>query len=227
MKPRLPLTIAALLLGALSIPSHGAVIVTGNYVSGTTVTGTLLAIDPPETSGDDGNIAGVGYTHVSGGTGTDGGGSRVFWEPDGTDSSTGWTGRWMNNGSVTFTFDVPDGAIINAVYHNYHNQGNQSTMVDYSYNEGSLVSTTRNHQTGDLSDIVIDWEDSGNTVRNVDFENIFSGPITVAGGDGFVVTMASTGIFSVDTMIIDYTIPEPSVALLGAFGSLLLLRRRR
>jgi hypothetical protein len=65
------------------------------------------------------------------------------------------------------------------------------------------------------------------------FQTLFSSNFTVNGGDGFKLTVADTNsadasnIVRLDSVIIDYSpIPEPSAALLGGFGFLLLLRRR-
>ncbi|MFK7852336.1 MAG: hypothetical protein AB8D78_15270 [Akkermansiaceae bacterium] len=75
--------------------------------------------------------------------------------------------------------------------------------------------------------------DSGSTVRTANFENILSGPITVEGGDGFVLRVARNGnTHQTDAILLDVTfataaIPEPSTGMLGFLGAALFFRRLR
>ncbi len=155
--------------------------------------------------------------------GIDGGTTRGAWEPNGTPWDNNYTNmQFVANGLVTYTFDLPDGYIVNAVYHKWHGQGNQTTNAVYSYDEGTHTETYRSHISASPADIVIQWRDSTDTGRNVNFGLIFSGPITVSGGDGFTVTVDSTvsgetaggdgnnsKVMSLDAILIDFTSAPP------------------
>lgn len=174
----------------------GGVAVTPDHIVTGSATGTLRVIDPPKTTGDDGNAAGIGF---AGGTG----GDHTFygWEPDGTDDNTQWVTGWTY-GSVTYTFDLPDGTVINKVYHEWKGQGNQSATVNYAYDEGTPTSISKSHQVGPAGDLVLQWTAADSSTHNVNFETLFTGPITVAGGDGFTVTV-SNGLICLGAMVLD------------------------
>lgn len=242
--PRAAITCLALLTGS----AHAAVIVDGSKVQGTptyTVQGTLLAIDAPTSqgsnfSGPDGpdwpEDADDGFTMDSGySIGPDA--SRSGWEPDGTaagSAQTGFTFSTADGTGVSWTFDLPDGAIVHNVYSHWSHQGNSGSQSTMSYDEGTPTSILRPARNSS-SNLVLQWTDSAATDHNRNFERLFAGDITVAGGDGFAVTFTvdpnslEGGVFPyIDAVVIDYTaIPEPGAALLGALGVLLLLRRRR
>lgn len=181
------------------------------------------------------DAASDGWVQVSGPGGDslgNGAISRKAWEPDGTifsDANTRWTG-----GVVTYTFDLADGTIIYGVFADWAKQGNAGTNNIYSYNEGVAVQTSRSHAgAASVGDLVLDWQGtlSDNTTPatySSNFEQLFSGPITVAGGDGFTLTLTAgpSSFPFADAVVVDYVIPEPaSLALLG-IGSLLLISGR-
>lgn len=206
-----------------------------NAASTYTVTGSLFAIDSPTpVSGGANDAASAGWsaTGTIGDSLGNGGISRKAWEPDGTtysQTNIPWTG-----GTATYTFNLADGTVINSVFANWAKQGNSGTANVYSYNEGTLTTVTKS-QAGAASagDLVLNWtgtlsDDTTATTYTSNFEQLFSGPITVAGGNGFSLTLtAETGKFPfMDAVVLD-VVPEPSAALLGGLGLLALLRRRR
>jgi len=95
------------------------------------------------------------------------------------------------------------------VYASFRSQGNTNGPHIYSYDEGTPTSVVRSHGTNAAGDLVLDWTDSGSTTRNVNFERMFAGPITVAGGDGFELKLTAVTNFAwSDTAVIDY-VPSP------------------
>ena len=223
-------------MGFVVNTSDAAVIVPGANVNGAStysVTGTLYAIDAPG-GGTGGDASNVGWAQVSGANGDSYGNQaaplRNAWEPDGTSyaaTNIRWTG-----GSVTWTFDLPDGTVINGVFANWASQGNAGSSNTYSWNEGTPDSAVRSHTSATPLDLRLDWDgfDSGGspTTYSSTFDQLNTGPITVSGGNGFTVTLTpQSGAFPfVDTIVLD-VIPEPSALALGALGMALLLRRRR
>lgn len=233
-------------LALFTSSASAAIVVTPDHIQGTptyAVQGTLLAIDEP--ASDD-----TTTTFISGPAGPDWPddsndgfsvltGAQIainewrggMWEPDGT-PDTGDNVSYMFNKpgqSVMWTFDLPDGAVIHNVYATWAQQGNSGANHFYSYNEGSLETFVRPaaNSTGEL---VLQWTAADTDTHNANFQRIFAGDITVAGGDGFAVTwtQGDGGYPYIDTVLIDYTaIPEPSAALLGLGGLALILRRRR
>ena len=211
------LTLAAVAMAflGLTVSASAQITVTPDHIVSGSATGTLVAIDPPKKSGDDGNVAGVGFTGPLGGD--DGGSSRGAWEPDGTDDSTQWHIGWINNAVVSWTFDVPDGAIIHNVYAKWHGQGNQEGDKVYSFDEGTPTSVTKSHLSASTGDLVLQWTAADSDTHNTNFERLFTGPITVAGDDGFTLTLnslkgaATRNIASVGAVVIDveiYTDPN-------------------
>lgn len=175
----------------------GVAVDAGTIQNAVTPSGDLVIIDPPKTSGDDGSAAGIGFAGSTGGDHT-----GIGWEPDGTDDNTQWNTPWKNGGSVTYTFDLPDGAVINKVYHDWKGQGNQGNAITYAYDEGTFTSVTKNHKLVPTADIVLQWTAADASTHNADFETLFTGPITVAGGDGFTVTV-SNGLMALGSMLLD------------------------
>lgn len=175
----------------------GVAVDAGTIQNAVTPSGDLVIIDPPKTSGDDGSAAGIGFAGSTGGDHT-----GIGWEPGGTDNNNQWNTPWKNGGSVTYTFNLPDGAVINKVYHDWKGQGNQSATVNYAYDEGTPTSVSKNHKVAPVSDLVLQWTAADSSTHNVNFETIFTGPITVAGGDGFTVTV-SNGLMALGSMLLD------------------------
>ena len=200
---------------------NAAIIVPGtniNAASSYTVVGTLIAIDSPigATAND---TASTGWKQVSGSNGdslANGAISRKAWEPDGTiysNSNMRWTG-----GVVTYTFDLADDIIINSVFANWAKQNNSGTTNVYSYNEGVATQVSIDQQAAaSAGDLVLNWQGtlSDNTTPTTyssNFEQLFSGPITVAGGNGFTLTLTpQSGKFPFDdAVVLDYTVPSAS-----------------
>lgn len=207
--------------------ASAAVILDPGKITTGSLTGTGLIIDTPSGQGTSPPIgtsdwtedADDGFEFVSPGSSNEQN-NKPGWEPDGTVDATDDIQRFAN-GVVTYTFDIADGSVINAVYADWGSQGN-TPGADYSYSEGAASGTvSKSHTSGSTGDLVVQWTDSLAVVRSVNFESLFTGPITVAGGDGFTITVDGDGsFFWHDAVIIDYTaIPEP--------GAPLLLRRRR
>ena len=194
-----------------------------HIVSGTTV-GTLLAVDVPYIAGasdgtatfggpdwpedaDDGFIApmaaGDGIRGPMNGTSP--------WEPDGTPVSEAEGYFTFGNGpapSVMWTFDVPDGAVVNGVYATWLTRNVDG--ITYEHSEAPAGSIVR-QQSGaaPAGDLVLSWTDDVATTHNGNFEQIFSGPITVTGGDGFVLwgTDNVGNAAHIDAVVLDVTLP--------------------
>ena len=245
-RTRTVLTLAAVAIASLVLTSastNAAVIVTPDHIQNAVVpTGTLIAIDTLYSA--DPNVADVGWALLSGGSGDDPSGStnnRFGWEPDGTDDTLntgGWHQRFLTGvgAQASWTFDLPDGTIIHDVYAKWAHQGNSGSGHEYSYDEG-VPTTVPRAAAASLGDLVLEWIAADNDPHNANFENVISGPITVAGGDGFALTFTSAGNFPYsDAVVLDFTTPaaaaaapEPSsfgIAALGLFG-LVGFRRRR
>jgi hypothetical protein len=188
----------------------GVAVDAGRIQNAVTPSGSLRIIDPPKTTGDDGSVAGIGFAGTTGGDHT-----GIGWEPDGTDDNTQWNTPWKNGGSVTYTFDLPDGAVISKVYHDWKGQSNQSATVNYAYDEGTPTSVSRSHKVNPASDLVLQWTAADSSTHNVNFETIFAGPITVAGGDGFTVTV-SNGLMALGSMLVDVIDNATITAFQGA-----------
>ena len=237
-------------LGLAATSAQAAIIVTPSHIQGTptfAVQGTLAAIDAPTTQGsnfsgpdgpdwpedaDDGFAMDSGYS-----IGPDAGG-RPGWEPDGTDAGsapTGFTFGTADGTQVSWTFDLPDGAVVHNVYSHWFWQSNSGSQSTLSYDEGTLTTIPR-PATNSINNLQLQWTDSAAGEHNINFERVFAGDITVAGGDGFAVTFTvdpdslEGNVFPyIDAVVIDFTpIPEPSAAMLLGLGGLgVFLRRRR
>jgi len=211
---------------ALHATANAAVIVASGDVATGTVTGTLLAIDTPfEATAVD--ASDLGWVRVSGSAGNNSGTYGEFWEPNGS-SQNDTNGHKFITGTVTWTFDVPDGAVIHDIYVSWGKTQGNTPGGTYSYSETTSDSTYLNQLVLPSGDLELNWTDSGSVARVGSFASLGFSPITVTGGDGFVLTTVANSVAWSDAVVIDYSaIPEPTTALLGGLGLLALLRRRR
>ena len=194
--------------------SGGGVVVTADHINGVPVygvTGTLYAIDPPyqpaipvagpvgpdwPDNGDD------GWRMLSGSNlEADHGASP--WEPDGTPVAQGRNYRLNSTPGSTYTFDLPDGAVINAIYATWLSRGVSGAI--WSYTEGAASDSNSVSMTSvPAADLALDWTDAGATVRTGNFQRVLVGPITVEGGDGFTLKAVRTGnTHQADAVVLD------------------------
>lgn len=227
---------AALLLAG---STHAAVIVPATDAS-FTPTGTLLAVTSTRPTATLGavelNSPEFTASPSHGLPGNNATAWANFWSPNGTakeDTRAVFTNNANATHTITFSnLDLPDGSIIHGIYVRWFAQSNQSDNVSYSFTEGSSSgSVTRNQMVAEVGP-TISWTDAEDTTRTLGFDTLFSGQnIVVGGNDGFTLNIArvsGNNVIRTDTVILDVTIiPEPSAALLGGLGLLVLLRRRR
>ena len=253
------LTLAAVALVTLAVTATSAtaaVVVTPDHIVSGSATGTLVAIDVPFVTvnptfggpdwpedADDGFTAPVaandGIREAMNGTSP--------WEPDGTLLSEARGFFTFGNGpapSVTWNFDLaasgidlPDGSVINAIYATWLTRNVDG--ITYQYTEGAASDSIVRQRSGaaPAADLQLKWTDSALTEHTGNFERIFTGPITVVGGDGFELwgTDNIGNAAHIDAVVIDVTtgpvIPEPTTLLLAALGLLGLMgfgwRRRQ
>ena len=239
-------TIAVLLAVGMFLSLAGtagaSIVVTPDHIVSGSATGTLVAIDTPTgalparpTGSDWPDDADDGWEMLNG-SGNDNSAGTRFWEPDGSSDSSGNVGmKWFNN-TVTWTFDLPDDAIINDVYASWGKTQGNTPGGTYSYSEGAASgSVYLNQKVLPAGDIQLQWTDSASGTHTGWFERLFSGPITVADGDGFKLTTVADSICWSDAVVLDVTIaggeiPEPAtmcalgLALAGLGG---YVRKRR
>ena len=152
-------------------------------------------------------------------------GSNNAWEPDGTPFSESKSYFTFGNGpvpSVTWTFnlaasgvDLPDGSVINGVYAIWSTRG--SDGITWQYTEGTASDSTTNTQgSSPIGDLVLSWTDDLSTVRNSNFQRIFTGPIVVEGGDGFELrgTDNQGNAAHIDAVVIDVTLPATGAPII-------------
>ena len=231
MKFRLPFTITALLLGAVSIPSQAATIVYG--FEGGAESGQILSI--AATSNDFGN----GITASNWGVNSNDGGRPAHVQPlANQDGSSAHTSAFLivekggNNDVHTFTITIPDlgAAMVNLTNLSFDfgevgpDNGAPTWTISSDLGGGTITPGTANgNGTGN-------WNtDSASLALAGSFSGLNNTSVTftltnTAGGNNNTNTWGTW----IDNVTLSGTvIPEPSTALLGAFGSLLLLRRRR
>ena len=241
------LTLAAVAMASLAFtaPANAGTIISSGKVASGTITGdTIMVINSPGTSELPLSTSGpLGPNWVdnsadgfrlTAGHGTDGGTQGTSpWEPDG--ASQQGQHRFHTNGvSTTYTFnladagiDLPDGAVINAIYATWTTRG--VSGATYSYTEGAQNgSFLRTHTSGPNADLQLNWTDSGSTVRTANFERIFNTAISVQDGNGFTLNVARSGnTHQTDAIVLDVTVPEPATMGLLVLGGLGVLARRR
>jgi len=219
--------VAALLLTTAS--ANAGIVVTPDHIVDGSVSGTLVVIDvptvPPQTEGGPIWTTGGDIIATAADDGFTTNGVAPFepygaspWEPDGTPFGEAVTyGVYpTKNPNVTYNFsfeacgiDIPDGSIINGVYATWNTRGKDGAT--YGYNEEDANTTVRLHSVQPTDDLVLSWTDDVDVTRNANFNLLFEGPITVTGGDGFVLTVIDNigNTAHVDAVVIDVTL-EPS-----------------
>lgn len=222
------LAIAAVTLLALAASAGAAVVVTADHIvsSAYGVTDTLQVVDnPSSTMASGGTFSGPagpdwaenaddGFALLAGSV-IVGEGNRPGWEPDGTGDD--WYAapriaysRNAPNTQMTWSFDLPDASIIHNVYADWRYQTNSGTDHVYSYDEGTPTTLTRPAGASG-GDLVLQWTSGASTDYNVNFQRLFAGPITVAGGNGFALTFThgpGGGHYPyVDAVVLDVTLP--------------------
>jgi hypothetical protein len=203
-------------------PSGGLEIPSDHVVSGP-VTGTLLAVDVPFNSSTESvpvfggpdwpENADDGFTApIAAGDGLRGpDGASSNWEPDGTPLAQAQGYFTFGDGpapSVTWSFGLPDGAVINAVYATWNTRGTDG--ITYQYTEGA-ASGSIVRQTGGAApaaDLVLSWTDAASGTHQGNFERIFTDPITVEGGNGFTLwgTDNIENAAHIDAVVLDVTL---------------------
>ena len=200
-------------------PNNGVALLEEKVTAGSIV-GNLHIIDTPQLSPgspdeggtgpdwtfdeNDGFYAGGNYVadHAFGG-----------WETDGTDYSDSAYLRF-NTGVNTYTFDVADGTVINAVYTTWATRGTSGATYSYDGGGGATGSVAELHSLSPDADMVVQWVDSTNTVHSLNFDQIFATPIIVSGGNGFTISVERIGnSHQTDAIIIDYSSHNPVATL--------------
>lgn len=168
--------------------------------------------------------------------------SGFVWEPDGTPLAEARSYGAYNstNPEVQFLFNLadsgialPDGSVINAIYTTWKQRGD---TADYRFTEGAQSDTDSfNYGTAPENDLTLRWYDDTGTGHDAEFQQLFDSagdafaPITVGGGDGFVLQQfRQPNTAHIEAIILDVTlVPEPSSMALLGLGGLLIARRRR
>lgn len=125
------------------------------------------------------------------------------WEPDGTPLGEAQTLRLNSEPGSTYTFNLPDGTVINAIYATWLVRSTSGAV--WSYTEGAANgSLNRTMTTGPAGNLVLSWTDAASGAHQGNFERLFVGPITVEGGNGFTLKAVRTGnTHQADAVILD------------------------
>ena len=215
-------------------PPSGGVVVTPGHINGVPVygvTGTLFAVDVPY-QGTTFPIAGPvgadwpqnaddGWRLLSGSSLAANEGTSP-WEPDGTDLAEAVTLRLSNSAPGTsYTFALPDGAVINAIYATW--LARSTSGATWSYTEGAASnSNSITMVSAPTADLALDWTDAATTVHTGNFQRVLTGPITVEGGNGFTLKAVRTNSsHQADAVVLDVTLPGGGTSFatwIGGFG---------
>lgn len=160
-----------------------------------------------------------------------------------------FTGGGLNTGMLSATFDVTFTALptgTGTYFTHYKNATTGFTGRLFATTTGAAtgffrlaISNSTNTVAADLSDLSLDT--LYQVTLNLDLDTnvssfaIGAGPTVTATDaaldleiNSFALRQsANMGAVTVDNIIVNYTIPEPTTTLLGALGCLVLLRRRR
>lgn len=255
VSPKHALCTAAFVLAANVGSADAALVIPNSKIATGTITGQMIVINSPGTSELALSTAGAqgpnwadnsadGWRQIGTGSTDAATQGNSPWEPDGS-AIKGQHRFFASSGTspiTSYTFNLadsgvalPDGAIINAVYASWTTRGVSGGI--YSYTEGGpLTSATFSHIAAPAANLQINWTNNLLAVQTANFQRIFSTPITVVGGNGFLLNVARSGnTHQTDAIILDVTfpasaaiIPEPATASLGllALGGLMMRRRR-
>ena len=230
-------TIAVVLALAAGKAGAGIVVTPDHIVSGS-AGGTLVAIDTPycptiPTNGPLGPTwadpiapADNGWRILSGSQLEADHGAKP-WAPDGAVAGQARIYRLNSSPGSSYTFsqadagiNLPDGALINAVYATWATRNKDGTTWNYS--EVTTGTTTVANNVAPTADLVLKWTDDAAGVHNGNYQRLFTGPITVTGDDGFRLgaTKASQNAGHIDAVVLDVTIP----AAFPTTGALILVK---
>ena len=227
-------------VGFLASSAEAAIVVTPDHIVSGTPVGTLVVIDVPtptvfpNTGGGDSTwvgdpdviatVADNGFQIVAGAGIQSEKYGDSNWEPDGTPFGESKNWAFYRYTIVHFNFnladcgiDLPDGSVINAIYTTWDTRGDTAY---YTYTEGAATDTASfSFGTAPADDLVLSWTDDIAFTRNGNFEQIFSGPITVEGGDGFILRQERRpNTAHLDAVILDVTLPKAGAPALAALS---------
>jgi hypothetical protein len=144
------------------------------------------------------------------------------WEPDGTaldDAKTygivaeAASEQNINNPQVTWTFDLEDDIVINAIYASWTDSGTGRRTI-WGYTEGT--NTDAYVQVGGVaSHLVLQWTDAASATHNGNFQRIFTNSVMVEGGDGFTLKATEEwNVGPIDAVVLDVTFPPQGTVLI-------------
>ncbi len=219
--------------------SNAGIIVTRGHIVGGAATGTLVAIDSPFISNASATATFGGPSWTTGGTifahqadqgfaapSAAGSGLRDFdlngtsWEPNGTPFSQARGYYIYPDGAspgTTWTFnlaasgvDLPDGTIIHGVYARFGGRNNDKARYEFTEGASSGNLVVDQNAIASVGDLALRWFDSDGNPRDSNFQRIFSGPITVTGGNGFQlgVTDSTGNSGHIDAIVLDTSLPK-------------------
>ena len=214
--------------GLMPGTARAGIEVTPDHVVTGSVVGTLLVVDVPfnESTGSSPVFGGPNWPEVAddgfvapeaAGDGLRGPMNGISpWEPDGTPVSEARGYFTFGNGpppGVKWVFALPDDAIIHTVYATWLTRNVDG--ITYQYTEGAASDSVVKQRSGaaPAADLVLSWTDDTGTTRDGNLERIFTGPITVEGGDGFELwgTDNIGNAAHIDAVVLDVTGVGPDI----------------